>query len=74
MTRHQQLTGIGIERPQDAERRKNVTLAYGISGTVGSRGLMLSTAMRNRFDSNNVGIVISLGDNPDEILYLGQIT
>ncbi len=74
MTRHQQLMGIGIERPQDAERHKDVTLAYGISGTVGSRGVTLSTAMRNRFNSNNVGLVISLGDNPDEILYLGQIT
>lgn len=58
---------------QEVEERRHIRLANTLGGELSSRGLMLSTVMRNRFNSHDVGVVLSLGDNPDENLYVGQI-
>ncbi|MFQ5956180.1 MAG: hypothetical protein ACE5KK_00210 [Candidatus Brocadiales bacterium] len=58
---------------QEVEGYRQVRLANGLRGEVSSMGLVLSTIMRNRFNSNDVGIALRLGNNPDEILYVGQI-
>ena len=75
------MKGTGANRFQDVkekvEKEKEefgqASLAYSVSGRVGSRGLVLATAMRNRFNSSDVGVVLNLGDNPDEIIYVGQV-
>ncbi len=67
------MRGVERVRIQDKERRRRIELAYGVSGPVSSRGLVMSTIMRNRFNSNDVGVVLNLGDNPDELLYIGQV-
>lgn len=61
------------EREKEKEERRQASLAYSVSGRLGSRGLVLATAMRNRFNSSDVGVVLNLGDNPDEIIYVGQV-
>ncbi|MFQ5863156.1 MAG: hypothetical protein ACE5IC_08530 [Candidatus Brocadiales bacterium] len=62
-----------MDRHKGVERRRQIRLANSLSGPVSSRGLVLPTIMRNRFNSNDVGVVLTLGDNPDEILYVGQV-
>ena len=83
MMRRHSLRGTGVQRSRgleteaekeaEKEKRRQTRLAYNVSGRVGSRGLVLATAMRNRFNSSDVGVVLNLGDNPDEILYVGQV-
>ena len=58
---------------QGADKRRQIRLANSFRGPVCSQGLALSTVMGNRFNSNDGGVVINLGDNPDEILYIGQV-
>ncbi len=70
---HENMRQSGIERLRGEDNRDRVRLAYSVSGWVGSRGLMLSTTMRNRFNSSDVGVVLNMGDNPDEIIYVGQV-
>ncbi len=77
------MKGTGTNRSQDVkekvekekEKRRQASLAYSVSGRVGSRGLVTATAalVRNRFNSSDVGVVLNLGDNPDEIIYVGQV-
>ncbi len=61
------------EKEKEKEEHRQASLAYSVGGRVGSRGLVLATAMRNRFNSSDVGVVLNLGDNPDEIIYVGQV-
>ncbi len=61
------------KRLQGVEGRRQVRLANSLGGHLSSMGLVSSTIMRNRFNSRDVGIVLTLEDNPDELLYMGQV-